>query len=174
MIMTESSKLIFIKLTHTIIWIFFNVVIFYLLYAVIVDKIDKWIWIGLGLFLLEGIILIVFKMKCPLTVIARQYSDSAKDQRPRQVSRLGAGSGRNAPRRSQAADEERAAETARAAPGSRRQNQHPDTRLAEILRRAQAGIRARGASLSSGNFHRIGGKDTGGSGCGGKARQGYS
>jgi len=77
--MTESSKLIFIKLTHTIIWIFFNVVIFYLLYAVIVDKIDKWIWIGLGLFLLEGIILIVFKMKCPLTVIARQYSDSAKE-----------------------------------------------------------------------------------------------
>jgi len=79
MIITESLKLIFIKLTHTIIWIFFNVVIFYLLYAVIVDKIDKWIWIGLGLFLLEGIILIVFKMKCPLTVIARQYSDSAKE-----------------------------------------------------------------------------------------------
>jgi len=79
MIITESLKLIFIKLTHTIIWIFFNVVIFYLLYAVVVDKIDKWIWIGLGLFLLEGIILIVFKMKCPLTVIARQYSDSTKE-----------------------------------------------------------------------------------------------
>jgi len=77
--MTQSSKLILIKLTHTTIWIFFNVVIFYLLYAVIVDKIDNWIWIGLGLFLLEGIILIVFKMKCPLTVIARQYSDSAKE-----------------------------------------------------------------------------------------------
>jgi len=54
-------------------------VIFYLLYAVIVDKIDNWIWIGLGLFLLEGIILIVFKMKCPLTVTARQYSDSTKE-----------------------------------------------------------------------------------------------
>ena len=77
--MTQSSKLILIKLTHTTIWIFFNVVILYLLYAVIVDKIDNWIWIGLGLFLLEGIILIVFKMKCPLTVTARQYSDSTKE-----------------------------------------------------------------------------------------------
>jgi len=77
--MTVPSKLIFIKLIHTAIWIFFNVVIFYLLYAVIVDRIDKWIWIGLGLFLLEGIVLLVFKMKCPLTVVARQYSDSTKE-----------------------------------------------------------------------------------------------
>ena len=77
--MTVPSKLNFIKLIHTSIWVFFNVVIFYLLYAVIVDKIDKWIWIGLGLFLLEGIVLLVFKMKCPLTVVARRYSDSTKE-----------------------------------------------------------------------------------------------
>ena len=74
-----SSKLTIIKLIHTTIWIFFNVVIFYLFYAVIVNKIDKWIWIGLGLFILEGIVLLVFKMKCPLTVVARRYSDSAKE-----------------------------------------------------------------------------------------------
>ena len=74
-----SSKLTIIKLIHTTIWIFFNVVIFYLFYAVIVNKIDKWIWIGLGLFILEGIVLLVFKMKCPLTVVARRYSDSTKE-----------------------------------------------------------------------------------------------
>ena len=79
MIITVSSKLTFIKLIHTIIWIFFNVVIFYLAYAVIIDKIDKWIWIGLALFLLEGIVLLVFKMKCPLTVVARRYSNSTKE-----------------------------------------------------------------------------------------------
>ena len=79
MIMTVSFKLTFIKLIHTSIWIFFNVVILYLFYAVIVDKIDKWIWIGLGLFILEGIVLLFFKMKCPLTVIARRYSDSTKE-----------------------------------------------------------------------------------------------
>ena len=74
-----SSKLTIIKLIHMIIWLFFNVVIFYLFYAVIVNKIDKWIWIGLGLFILEGIVLLIFKMKCPLTVVARRYSDSTKE-----------------------------------------------------------------------------------------------
>jgi hypothetical protein len=76
--MTAGLKLTLIKTIHTIIWIFYNVVIFYLLYAVIAGKIDKWIWIGLGLFLLEAIILLSFKMKCPLTIIARRYSDSDK------------------------------------------------------------------------------------------------
>ena len=79
MVMTAPWKLAFIKLIHTIIWIFFNIVIFYLFYAVIIDKIDKWIWLGLALFLLEGIVLLIFKMKCPLTVIARRYSDSTKE-----------------------------------------------------------------------------------------------
>lgn len=47
--------------------------------AVVINKIDKWVWIGLSLFALEGIILVLFKMMCPLTIIARKYSDSSKD-----------------------------------------------------------------------------------------------
>jgi hypothetical protein len=39
----SNKKLILIKTAHTLIWIFFNVVIFYLLYAVITNKIDKWV-----------------------------------------------------------------------------------------------------------------------------------
>ena len=39
----------------------------------------KWVWIGTGLFIMEGIILKLFKMKCPLTVIARKYCASSKD-----------------------------------------------------------------------------------------------
>ena len=77
--MTENVKLQLIKTIHTIIWVFFNVVIFYLLYAVVVDKIDKWVWICLGLILLEGIILIVFKKMCPITLIARKFSNSQQD-----------------------------------------------------------------------------------------------
>lgn len=73
------SRLLIIKIVHTVIWIFFNIVLFYLLYAAITNKIDKWVWTGLGLFVLEGIILLLFKMMCPLTVLARKYSDSAKD-----------------------------------------------------------------------------------------------
>ncbi len=48
--MTADLKLTLIKTMHTAIWIFYNVVIFYLLYAVIAGKIHRWIWIGLGLF----------------------------------------------------------------------------------------------------------------------------
>jgi len=73
------SKLTLIKLIHTLVWVFFNVVIFYLFYAVVIGKIDRWVWICLGLIGLETIILLTFRMMCPLTVIARRYSDSTKD-----------------------------------------------------------------------------------------------
>jgi hypothetical protein len=54
-------------------------VIFYLLYAVVTNKIDKWVWISLGSFAIEGIILLSFHFICPLTILARKYSDSPKD-----------------------------------------------------------------------------------------------
>ncbi|MCG2611617.1 hypothetical protein LZZ90_08870 [Flavobacterium sp. SM15] len=76
--MRENSKLILVKLLHTAIWLFFNVVIFYLFYAVIANKIDKWVWICLGLIVMEGIVLLIFKRICPVTLIARNYSDSSK------------------------------------------------------------------------------------------------
>lgn len=77
--MQNETKLTLVKLIHTLIWIFFNVVIFYMLYAVIANKIDTWLWVGYGLFILEGIVLWIFKFFCPLTIIARRYSDSTKD-----------------------------------------------------------------------------------------------
>ncbi|MGB4847170.1 MAG: hypothetical protein WBP41_04590 [Saprospiraceae bacterium] len=77
--MTENSKLVLVKSIHTLIWLGFNVVIFYLLYAVIVDKINKWVWICIGLITLECLVLLVFKRMCPVTLIARKYSDSAMD-----------------------------------------------------------------------------------------------
>ena len=75
----KNRQLLVIKSIHTIIWLFFNVVIFYLLYAVIINKIDKWVWICVGLVLLEGLVLLIFKWFCPLTVIARKYSNSTKE-----------------------------------------------------------------------------------------------
>ena len=77
--MKGETKLMLIKAIHTLVWIFFNVVIFYMLYAVLADKIDKWLWIGFGLVILEGLTLLLFKFFCPLTIIARRYSDSTRD-----------------------------------------------------------------------------------------------
>lgn len=76
--MTDNSKLVIIKLIHTLIWVFFNVVIFYLLYAVLTDTIDKWVWICLGLIVLETVTLIIFKRVCPVTMMARRYSGSTR------------------------------------------------------------------------------------------------
>lgn len=73
------KPLIRIKIIHTLIWIFFNIVLFYMAYAVVVNKINKLVWIGVALVIAEGIVLLWFKKMCPLTVIARKYSDSAKD-----------------------------------------------------------------------------------------------
>jgi hypothetical protein len=77
--MKSETKLTLIKILHTLIWVFFNFVIFYMLYAVIVTKLDILLWIGYGFVFLEGIILSSFKLSCPLNLIARKYSNSTKD-----------------------------------------------------------------------------------------------
>jgi hypothetical protein len=77
--MKALPTLTLIKLIHTAIWVFFNVVLFYLFHAVITDRIDKWVWIGIGLILMEGVVLMIFKTSCPITLIARRYSHSRKD-----------------------------------------------------------------------------------------------
>lgn len=74
--MGTHRTLTFIKLLHTLIWIFFNVVSFYMVYAVLTDRIDYWLWICYGLIVLEGVVLAMFRLFCPLTVWARKYSDS--------------------------------------------------------------------------------------------------
>ena len=77
--MTRETKLTIVKVVHTLIWLFFNFVIFYMLYAVIVNKIDVYLLVGYCLLALEGIILLIFNFFCPLTLVARKYSDSPKD-----------------------------------------------------------------------------------------------
>jgi hypothetical protein len=74
-----KTNLTTIKIIHTVIWVFFNAVLFYMAYAVIVNKIDSFVWIGIALILLEGIVLLSFKKMCPLTILARKYSESTRD-----------------------------------------------------------------------------------------------
>ncbi len=50
-----------------------------MLYAVIQDRIDIWLWIGYGLVFLEALTLLLFKFLCPLTIMARKYSDSTQE-----------------------------------------------------------------------------------------------
>ncbi len=77
--MNPEGKLFAIKFTHTLIWIFFVVVIFYILYSGISNKINIYTWVAIGLVIGEGIVLVISQMYCPLTIVARQYSNSKKD-----------------------------------------------------------------------------------------------
>ncbi|WP_009632069.1 hypothetical protein [Synechocystis sp. PCC 7509] len=77
--MESKTKLTLIKVIHTLIWIFFNFVIFYMLYAAIANKLDLWLWMGYGFVFLEGLILLAFKNHCPLNLMARNYTNSPKD-----------------------------------------------------------------------------------------------
>lgn len=76
--MRKEHKLVLIKWIHTIIWLFFNVVIFYMLYAAVTGKLDRWLWAGYALFVLEGLVLLLYRFYCPLTLWARKYSDSGR------------------------------------------------------------------------------------------------
>ena len=77
--MYASGKLLAIKLIHTVIWAFFVAVIFYILYSGFTNTVTVYTWIGIALIIGEGLTLLIFKMFCPLTLIARKYSDSPKD-----------------------------------------------------------------------------------------------
>jgi hypothetical protein len=74
----HRTTLIAIKSIHTLIWIFFNVVICYMAYAVIADKMDWRFWLGYVFVLIEGLVLVLFRWTCPISIIAREYTTSQR------------------------------------------------------------------------------------------------
>lgn len=54
-------------------------IITYVVYSGVSGKITVYSWLAVGAVVIEGLVLWLFKGKCPLTVWARNYSDSQKD-----------------------------------------------------------------------------------------------
>jgi len=77
--MTNAAKLRGVKILHTLIWLFFNFVLAYLFYAAATNQIGLWFWIGIVTIGIECFILVMNNWICPLTPIARRYSDSTKE-----------------------------------------------------------------------------------------------
>lgn len=77
--MNAATKLVIVKSIHTLIWLFFNVVIFYFLYAVVTNRLDKRVWICISLIAAEGLVLLVFRNTCPVTILARNYTQSQRE-----------------------------------------------------------------------------------------------
>ncbi|PKM93505.1 MAG: hypothetical protein CVU84_15105 [Firmicutes bacterium HGW-Firmicutes-1] len=73
-----NKKLFYIKTIHTIIWLFFVFVIGYILYASITNKMDVLLFVAIGLVVLELIVLIIFKWRCPLTIMGNKYTNNTE------------------------------------------------------------------------------------------------
>ncbi|WP_318503005.1 hypothetical protein [Bacillus sp. T3] len=73
-----KNNLFYIKLVHTIIWVFYVTAIFYILYSGIFNRINLYTWIAIGLVIFEGLVLVVFKGKCPFTILGYKYADNPK------------------------------------------------------------------------------------------------
>lgn len=77
--MDNAHNLFLVKLFHTAIWAFFVAVICYVPYCGLADDLSGYTWIAIGLVMAEGLVLRLFKGYCPLTLIARNYSDATAD-----------------------------------------------------------------------------------------------
>ncbi len=77
--LTSATNLWWIKALHTAIWAFFVAAIGYVFYSGAADRITGYTWLAGGLVVGEGLVLLLFKNQCPLTLIARKYSASPAD-----------------------------------------------------------------------------------------------
>lgn len=75
----RANNLILIKSIHTLIWLIMVCIIAYVVYSGVSGDITVYSWLAVGMVIIEGLVLWLFKGKCPLTVWARNYSDSQKD-----------------------------------------------------------------------------------------------
>jgi len=76
--MNDNKKLLYIKTVHTVTWLVLVTAIFYILYAGIFDRINIFVWLCIGLITVEGIILLIFKGKCPFTVLGYKFTNNHK------------------------------------------------------------------------------------------------
>ena len=74
----DSTKLFLVKLAHTAIWYVFTAAILYTFYAGVFDRVDRLVWYCIGLVFLEGVILVICRWRCPLTLLGEKYTDDTR------------------------------------------------------------------------------------------------
>ena len=72
----DYTKLILIKLAHTLIWAILVAAILYVLYAGIFDKVNMLVWCCIGSVFVEGLVLLACKWRCPFTIWGYRYTDN--------------------------------------------------------------------------------------------------
>ena len=74
-----ETKLALIKSIHTLIWALFVSIIAFVLWSGISDNVTYYSWLATASVIFEGIVLAIFGGSCPLTVVARKYSKSTRE-----------------------------------------------------------------------------------------------
>jgi hypothetical protein len=74
--MRKKSLIVILRIIHTTVWVILSSYIMYILYAAIINKINKVVWIGILLIIIEGMILLLYKWRCPITVWVEKLSDN--------------------------------------------------------------------------------------------------
>lgn len=77
--MSIRTKLVLIRSLHTLIWAIFVSIISYVVWSGLSSNITIYSWLAVAAVIYEGIVLMIFKGRCPLTVWARKYDNSDKD-----------------------------------------------------------------------------------------------
>jgi len=67
-------KLFMIKLIHTLIWAFMASCVIFVLSAGILGFINRYVYIAIFVIFVEGMTLLIFKWRCPLTIVAQNYT----------------------------------------------------------------------------------------------------
>lgn len=74
-----NKTLVAVKLLHTLIWVVLASATFYVFFSGLFNRVTILTWVAIGMVVAEGLVLLLFQWSCPLTGIARKYSDSTKD-----------------------------------------------------------------------------------------------
>lgn len=72
-------KLFTIKLIHTLIWAFMASCVLFILISGILGFINQYVYVAIAVIFIEGLTLLIFKWRCPLTIVAQNYTQDRKE-----------------------------------------------------------------------------------------------
>lgn len=71
--MTDAQRLALVRGVHTAIYVVMAGSVFAVLYAGVFGAHGHWLWVAVGLVIIETLVFVASGMKCPLTAIATKY-----------------------------------------------------------------------------------------------------
>lgn len=71
--MSDARRLAMVRAIHTAIYLVMSAATFLLVYAGVTGRDGVWLWIALGLLIIETVVFVGNGFACPLSAVARRY-----------------------------------------------------------------------------------------------------